>query len=578
MFKITSLKLFNFEGLVYEYLFTEGINYFQGGNGTGKTEFYYFIDFMFGSSMSISEKPWYKDSLKKATLTFLFDDICYQISRTEYKDINYFHYKDEDEGESILLRDYKEKLNAVFSKDESSLKNLRNFTNELLTFRTFTMFNFLGEKRQGVINDFLDKCSDIKYSLKLAPVLNYIFNNNLENIYQLKLELDSLEQQIKKIENDAVKTTFIIEEVNKNLKKLDINVRYNGKNSSKIEGLIENVREMDERKRANVDINISKLEVIYNKIDEQIKIYENTTNEMKQFERENENRKLMVSTLGEIVEGESTFNYLVNPIEKLLLELDSTISFSSYLINDKTINELKKQRRLLKNEINKNHSKFKMYSLEEKKQAFVIVEEYLTSEIIVNDEILAKKKKKIKKMKEEIKILQNSDDKEKINQLSSFITKIYLSARESSEFVDYDSQKDGFRIDYIKRGNILQPRIESDADDEIVNYYIGSMARHTLIQLSGYLGFLDILLKEDKYPIIPILVIDHISKPFESSNSEAIGIIIMKAYESIGVDSMQLFMFDHREPEELGIIPNKYERLTGEQKTGFNPFFNSSEE
>ena len=34
-----------------------------------------------------------------------------------------------------------------------------------------------------------------------------------------------------------------------------------------------------------------------------------------------------------------------------------------------------------------------------------------------------------------------------------------------------------------------------------VNYYIGSMARHTLIQLCGYFGFLKILLAEEKYPI-----------------------------------------------------------------------------
>ena len=35
------------------------------------------------------------------------------------------------------------------------LKNIREFTEEELTFRTFTMFNFLGEKRQGAIHDFL---------------------------------------------------------------------------------------------------------------------------------------------------------------------------------------------------------------------------------------------------------------------------------------------------------------------------------------------------------------------------------------------------------------------------------------
>ena len=62
------------------------------------------------------------------------------------------------------------------------------------------MFNFLGEKRQGAIHDFFDKCSDIKYSVKLVPILNFIFNNNLEKIYWLQRELEQLQQELKDLE------------------------------------------------------------------------------------------------------------------------------------------------------------------------------------------------------------------------------------------------------------------------------------------------------------------------------------------------------------------------------------------
>ena len=96
-------------------------------------------------------------------------------------------------GEIIDQREYREKLNSIFAKDMELLKNIREFTEEELTFRTFTMFNFLGEKRQGAIHDFFDKCSDIKYSVKLVPILNFIFNNNLEKIYWLQRELEQLQ-------------------------------------------------------------------------------------------------------------------------------------------------------------------------------------------------------------------------------------------------------------------------------------------------------------------------------------------------------------------------------------------------
>jgi hypothetical protein len=117
-----------------------------------------------------------------------------------------------------------------------------------------------------------------------------------------------------------------------------------------------------------------------------------------------------------------------------------------------------------------------------------------------------------------------------------------------------------------------------DVDDEInnkkeVNYYIGSMARHTLIQLCGYLAFLKLLIEDNRYPLIPILVIDHISKPFDEKNCKAIGKVISKAYESIGIENLQIFMFDDEQFESLSVEPSYSEDLVDQNKSGFNPFY-----
>ena len=186
MFRIDKLVLYSFDNQSYTYHFQQGINYFKGKNSSGKTEFYNFLDFMFGSSEDIRKKPWFKDTLKMASMEMQVDNIKYVLIRSSNPAQNYLSYVDEEAGEAIDLREYKEKLNAIFAKDTVLLKNIREFTDEELTYRTFTMFNFLGEKRQGAIHDFFDKCSDIKYSVKLAPILNFIFNNNLEKIYLLQ--------------------------------------------------------------------------------------------------------------------------------------------------------------------------------------------------------------------------------------------------------------------------------------------------------------------------------------------------------------------------------------------------------
>lgn len=571
--------MYGVDGREYTYEFKFGVNYFKGKNSSGKTEFYSFIDFMFGSSEDIRKKPWYSDSLEKATIIFEYNGIGYTITRTRNPTQNYLYYSDEAETDVIDLREYKEKLNSIFAQDIELLKDIRSFTEEELTYRSFTMFNFLGEKRQGAIHDFFDKCSDVKYSMKLTPILNFIFNKNLARIYELQKELNKLLEEIKKLEITSARYDFVIKQVNDNLQKLETNIWYSGKNADEVRKRITEIKDMQIIDNSSKK-NIAELEVMYNNITEQIKVYESRISDSKTHEKDSENRKFLLNKLNVLLNKNSDFEYLVSPIKKMISELDTTISFSNYLINDNTIKELKNQRKLLITEIRRNDSRFKCYSLEEKVKAIVLIEDYLAADIRSGEEELKEKRKRIKAIREELKVLQNSDDTRKIKELSEYITSLYLSAKEISSVVDDDIKEEGFKIQYLKRGNILQPLVVRTVldEDEIeekraFNYYIGSMARHTLIQLCGYFGFLKMLLEEDKYPLIPILVIDHISKPFDDNNCKAIGKIITTAYETIGKNKLQLFIFDDKESESLAIEPDHTENLVKNNKTGFNPFY-----
>lgn len=75
MFKIIKLTMYSFDEKEYTYQFSLGLNYFKGKNSSGKTEFYNFLDFMFGSSEDIRKKPWYRDSLKKIIILAVWLDI-----------------------------------------------------------------------------------------------------------------------------------------------------------------------------------------------------------------------------------------------------------------------------------------------------------------------------------------------------------------------------------------------------------------------------------------------------------------------------------------------------------------------
>lgn len=580
MFRIKKLVLFSYKDKEYTYKFNTGINYFRGKNDSGKTVFYNFIDYMFGSSEDIKKKTWFRDSLKKASMIIQVDDITYKLTRYSDRSKNYLSYADEVESEIIDEREYKERLNSIFAKDVELLRNIRKFTDEELTYRAFTMFNFLGEQRQGIIHDFFDKCSDIRYSVKLVPILNFIFNNNLEKIYVLQHELESLQEKLKNLEEISSKYNFVCAQVNQNMQKLGVNVGYTGRNEEEIRKILEDIKNMEEFKKKGENKNIADLEVMYNNISEQIKVYENAIADIKQFEKVNTNRKLLLENLDNMLTENEEFTYLIEPLRELIRGLDNTISFGRYTINDKTIAELEKQRKALKMEIRKNDSRFKCYTMEEKSKAIALIEEYLSADVCDRSEELKEVKRKIRETKENIKVLQNSDDITKIKKLSEYITMLYKTAKGISSVVDDDLFQDGFNIQYLKRGNILQPISQTTEINENnmekkveTYYYIGSKARRTLIQLCGYLGFMKLLLSENKYPIIPFLVIDHISQPFDDETVRAIGQIINMAIEEIGKDNLQIIMFDEKEYQTLAIKPNHAENLVGEKKTGFNPFY-----
>ena len=174
LFKLIELTLFGeAEGQTFSYQFAEGINYFKGKNDSGKTEFYTFLDYMFGANVDLSNKDWYRGTLSSAQLVFSNNNRQFVITRfISNSNKNYFRYLDEESFEEIRLDEYRTRLNMIFSEDQITLKELRTFVEEDIGFRTFTVFNFLGENRQGVLSDFFDKCSRLEYSIKLTPILN----------------------------------------------------------------------------------------------------------------------------------------------------------------------------------------------------------------------------------------------------------------------------------------------------------------------------------------------------------------------------------------------------------------------
>lgn len=583
MFKIEKLILISDNEEEYVYSFANGINYFQGSNDTGKTEFYEFLDYMFGRSEQLDlSKKWY-EHLSKARLIFTYNKISYVITRTKDPDCNYFEYVDEKDNEGVIpLRVYNEHLNSVFGINKEIATNIKEFTGENDTFRIFTMFNFLGETRQGVMNDFFDKCSRVEYKLKLYALLDLIFNKNISEIMSLESELEQLTKEIKDLEKSEFKYEYINNQINDCINILGLGIVYDGTNKKKILNKLEEIKQLNSIQKKKSE-NIIELEYLFNHINEQIKVYENAQVDINQIDIANKNRKLLLENLNEIINDNPDFNYLVNPIKEILNEVNKSISLTNYLITDKTILGLKKRRKEIKLELDNSKHYSKLYDLNEKERACALLESFLNESGFESSlQTINDKRNRQAEIRKLLSNLKKSQDNEKIKNLSEGITNLYKTAK-SSNLVNIDMQKDGFKIKYFKNGNSLQTFInEKIIEDGVektveVNYSKGSMARHTLIQLTGYIGFLRLLLTENKYPLIPLFVIDHISKPFDSNNRKGIGEILNQAIKEIGEDNLQIILFDDKPHEEIGLKLNKSENLVNENKTGFIPFYTPTE-
>lgn len=579
MFKINKLVFKSNKNNEFAYQFSAGLNYFESGNNTGKTEFYNLLDYMFGDEQNLSLKDCYRDSISQFLIELDYNNSSFTFIRTLDFNINYIYETSGGfDSEDVLTHDeYRNRLNSIFTTDEKSLKDLRDFADENIGFRNFTMFNFLDEKTQGKTQDFLSKCNQPEYSFRLNTILNFIFNKNLNEIKAKENEIKNLQNQLDGLEAAKGTTDFILNKINSNLRFLSPNMNYIGSNIGEIKSFISEIKSMNNDIKDSKGKDIAELEVMYNSLSEQIKKYKNEIADMANIKKYDLNRQRLLGLLKDLVKNQNELNYLVTPIDSLLKDLDEGISFGNYILKDETVKKLEKQLDGIKIDLKNNDSKFEMYSLSDKEKAIAVIEEYIDSDLkIVDEDEIDRIRKEISKLKKEIYTLQNADDISAINDFSNYITKMYLSLANQSTFATTDSQSYGFSIKYLKKGNALQPvRIEKELDKEVERYYYpGSMARHITIQLCGYAAFLSKLIKANKYPLIPIFVIDHISKPFDTENCKAVGKIIMTLLKDVGNENLQIFMFDSENSEKLGIEKKYSTNLVTETKTGFCPFFN----
>lgn len=573
MFNIRKLKLVSDCGEEYDYHFLPGLNYIQGKNAKGKTLFYRFLDYMLGDDQpEIAGWDGFA-GLCSATLEFQINGIEYSVQR--FLAVEKYSFSREGVVHSpSTLDDLKILINDAFCLSESSLGITRSFMHENLTYRAFTLFNFLGEKRQGVLNDFFDKADQVKHRVRESELLNLIFNQNPSLIQTKENDLENLEQELVRVRALHGEQSFISEQINQQLAILKSPVSFSGSNVEEIIKIVDDFENKGQVPESKKDRTYPELSFMLNSLDNQINDLSRRLSEGRQIDEENKRRSILLSELDSLIEGNPDYSYLVQPTRDLLKGMSGSLSLKDKRIQEDTLSRMKAARGELLREIALCGKKYLPFSVDEKKAALVIVKDCfrrLRSESC-SDQV-AELKSQISKLRQEIKNLKRADNEQDLESVSKSVSGYYSSAVNQSSFVAEDMSMSNFSIRYIKNGNTLQPQFTNEG--VVVNFYCGSHARQTLIQLCGYCAFIEFLLNKGEYPLVPLLVIDHVSKPLDKDSKRAVGAIFLKLYERVNKSNLQTFLFGTEEPEELDLRPEKTIRLVESGKAGFNPFFES---
>lgn len=570
MFSIKYLELISCSGETSKYSFSSGINYIHGPNSSGKTEFYKFIDYMLGAdNKNLSEAPWFKESLQTAKMQIFFNGHILTLHRDLLG--NEFGLAIDGTACKVSgLEEYRKYLNSLFLESADEPASLSEYVGQELTYRTFTLFSFLSEISVGRINGFFSKLLEIKYRVKQRPLFDYLFSIDANRIVLLQRKIVELNKQARELEARRAFNNHYLEAVNQELAKLGIAERFDGSNAVAISELVESVAIST---KLNSSSSLMANDVVEaDQLRDDIKAQKQMIHELNGTKAQDAKRHRLLDRLSSLIADDDSRADLLDQTCNLLSEIEASIPRKDLDLQKKLLEHKESRLTHLEAKLTAANVVFNPLDFNEKSKAILVVNEYLSQySVLCRPDDLDDVKKEISQLKRELFKLKHSDDVASINSISDVITDLYRSASQASSFVESDFKQLDFHIKFQKEGVGLQPTFTQG--DDCVDVFTGSRARHTLMQLCGYFAFMHYLLQKRNIPLVPLLVFDHVSSPFDEESRGAIGAIISKFYSLVDKDDVQLFLFETEDPDALGIVPDKHISLVSDVQTGFNPFY-----
>lgn len=523
MLKITRLSLISNQQVIRSFDFSNNINFVKMGNSKGKTSLFTLIDYLLGSSsITLSSETFQKiESAELHTNHGIFVRSVFNK--------NYFGFKlRQNDGLQVVSEDYYRSQieNACLDGISSERDSVRALADENISYRTYTLFNFLDEHYLGQIEKNIFSKQTLFEYYRGKFIFDYVFNKaNIDKINALKREIEELskksarsdaEREIQKNKIDRLQSIFA-----------ELGIQFYVNNiSNNIEELDKCERELlASNSRINSNGDYYYLWDILNNVTNAIRKLKEQKNSAKSQSELNEKRVLLLKSLKELFD-DSENGDIINPIIELIGKCETISVAAENSDYDEAISDLEKRKKEIRKQILEIKAANSDIDIDTKRsrvaEARVLIEDinsYKDSDNSNNEELIKQKKK-------EIRELRNGFDANMEEKVSSLINFYYSSLRNKGyEFIERDYEKDNFRLrfSYRKMTVFGYTTVEAENGEKYdVITMLESMSRQTVIQLCTYFAFNHLFRAEFNFPIICSLFLDNVSKPLENANKPII--------------------------------------------------------
>lgn len=553
MFKIASI-CFNNGDDSQTYSFSAH-TFVYGLNTVGKTALTKAIDYVLGSSERLTYQG--LDNIQSIEAHLINGHTNLWIKRAVSG--NYYYKRtQESQYSEVTAETYKDNICLIITQATNShyIDVYSKVFDEKPTFRSFGFLNYIEEKGLGDLSVVFTKAKELRHQIRIRNIMTFFFNyENIEQIYEKQLRLDSVEKELTELTKDYNEYTRSIFEAKKLFRELQL--PYSG-DFSKDHKTFLNFRDSYSRSAKSKSKDLVYLSKASFSLAEEIKLYTFMKNQSMNMVDRKDRIERLLSILDSIVGTNPEYAEYTNGIVSLIQEIEDEKVILSLTDYTKAIKDIEEEKSKLDDQIEQLRGQAVGITYEVAIKKIGLLERIFT---ILGREIdtdrICDLEKESAQLKKDIKDLKSSFNQSNIKKFNEKLTALYLNSGLKVKHLKEDLEKENFALEFDPFKLCLFATCVDQG--QVTHFMPGSMTRQTHLQMLTYLCMFDYL--KDTFPdfiYLPILIIDSANQPMGIDIFKEVYPTITALADSIGIQTifMSKDLLDNIDKEDFIDISN----------------------